>query len=76
LEEAAPNDEVHESLHIIFQSLAWKFSLQLESIGQLNGHSDILQQLIVQSVGAVKLQNQMFGEGVLDALNHVLRLGL
>jgi len=41
-----------------------------------NLNNNILQKLVVQSVGAVKLKDQMLRKHVLDAANHVLGFGL
>ena len=47
----------------------------LESLGQLQGHGDVLEELVVEGVGAVELEDHVPGVDVLDALYHVLGLG-
>ena len=40
------------------------------------GGAYLLQQLVVERVGAVELEHHVLGEGVLDAAHHVLCLRL
>ena len=47
----------------------------LESLGQLQSHGDVLEELVVEGVGAVELEDHVPGVDVLDALYHVLGLG-
>lgn len=46
------------------------------SLGRLHLHQDALQELVVQRVGAIKLEHQVTSERVFDAANHVFRLRL
>ena len=47
---------------------------EFKSSFKFHFYGDVLQQLIVECVGAVELQHNMLRKDVLDALNDVLRL--